>query len=73
MTISTVGQKHPCVKVYDTLYGSLPFETKDQVAALLHTKENSIKLVCARVQDFRFVMILIQAVSDLFSFFLSSL
>ena len=50
MTINIVGQKHPCVKVYDSLYDSLPFETKHQVAALLHTKENSIKLVYARVQ-----------------------
>ena len=39
VTISTVGQPHLCVKVYDSLYNKLPFETKDQVAALMHTEE----------------------------------
>ena len=50
MAISTVGKPHSCVKVYDSLYNKLPFETKDQVAALMHTEENSIKLVYAGVQ-----------------------
>ena len=50
MTVSTVGQPRSCVKVYDSLYNKLPFETKDQVAALMHTEENSIKLVYAGVQ-----------------------
>ena len=68
MTISTVGQKHPCVKVYDSLYNSLPFETKDQVAALLHTKEYSIKLVYARVQVWVEVL---DTGSELLIFFLS--
>ena len=49
MTVSTVGQPRSCVKVYDSLYNKLPFETKDQVAALMHTEENSIKLVYAGV------------------------
>ena len=38
------------VRVYDSLYGDLPFETKDQIAALLQCKDKSITLEYANVQ-----------------------
>ena len=46
-----VGTGHPTVKVYDTLYKSLPWSTKEQIAALLHTtRESAITLEYANVQ-----------------------
>ena len=42
-TISTVDTNHPNVK-------SLPWSTKEQIAALLHTKEKAITLEYANVQ-----------------------
>ena len=50
ITISTVGTKHPTVKVFDSLYNELPWETKEQIAALLQTKESAITLEFANVQ-----------------------
>ena len=50
ITISTVGTKHPTVKVFDSLYNELPWETKLQIAALLQTKESTITLEFANVQ-----------------------
>ena len=50
VTISTVGTNHPTVKVYNSLYKSLPWSTKEQIAALLHTKEKAITLEYANVQ-----------------------
>ena len=50
VTISTVGMRHPTVKVYDSLYKSLPWSTKEQIAALLQTKESAITLEYGNVQ-----------------------
>ena len=50
VTISTVGTNHPTVKVYDRLYKSLPWSTKEQIAALLHTKEKAINSEYVNVQ-----------------------
>ena len=50
ITISTVGTKHPTVKVFDSLYNELPWETKEQIAALLQTKESTITLEFANAQ-----------------------
>ena len=50
ITISTVGTKHPTVKIFDSLYNELPWETKEQIAALLQTKESAITLEFANVQ-----------------------
>ena len=50
ITISTVGTKHSTVKIYDSLYNTLPYETKEQIAALLHTEESAITLEFANVQ-----------------------
>ena len=38
------------VRVYDSLYRDMPFETKDQIAALLQCKDKSIILEYANVQ-----------------------
>ena len=48
--ISTVDTKHPTVKVFDNLYNELPWETKEQIAVLVQTKESSITLEFANVQ-----------------------
>ena len=50
ITINTVGTKHPTVKVFDSLYNELPWETKEQIAVLLQTKESAITLEFANVQ-----------------------
>ena len=50
ITISTVGTKHPTVKIYDSLYNTLPWVTKEQIATLLHTEESAITLEYANVQ-----------------------
>jgi len=50
ITISTVGTKHPKVKVYDSLYNKLPWGTKEQIAALLQTEESAITLEYANCQ-----------------------
>ena len=50
VTVSTIGTQHPTVRVYDSLYTSLPASTKVQIAALLQTEEKSIKLEWANVQ-----------------------
>ena len=42
LTISTVGTRHPSVRVYDSLRQTLPHSIKMQVAALLNTKEEEI-------------------------------
>ncbi len=44
VTISTVGTKHPTVRVYDSLYRKLPKSTVESVAALLHTRMDAITL-----------------------------
>jgi len=50
ITISTVGTKHPKVKVYDSLYNKLPWGTKEQITALLQTEESAITLEYANCQ-----------------------
>ena len=54
ITISTVGQSHSTkqrtVKIYDSLYNELPQETKQQVAALLNTKDSDITFEHVPVQ-----------------------
>ena len=50
LTISTVGVEHPKVRVYDSLYRVLPFETCEQVATLLCTKKREIELEFRNIQ-----------------------
>ena len=54
ITISTVGQSHSTkqhtVRIYDSLYNLLSQETKQQVAALLNTKESDITFEHVLVQ-----------------------
>ena len=49
VTVSTIGAQHPTVRVYDSLYTSLPASTKVQISALLQTEEKLIKLEWANV------------------------
>ena len=42
--ISTIGTKHPEVRMYDSLYCSLSSALKRQIAALLATKEKKISV-----------------------------
>ena len=51
LTISTVGTRHPSVRVYDSLHQTLPHSIKMQVAALLNTKEEEIVVHHANVQQ----------------------
>ena len=46
VTVSTIGAQHPTVRVYDSLYTSLPASTKVQISALLQTEKKLIKLEC---------------------------
>lgn len=50
VTVSTVGASPSTVLVYDSLYDSLPWETKEQIASLLYTKNPSFTLKYANVQ-----------------------
>ena len=49
-SVYVVGTKHPTVKIYESLYNMLLYETKEQIAALLHTKESAITLEFTNVQ-----------------------
>ena len=51
LTISTVGTRHPSIKVYDSLHQTLPHSIKMQVAILLTTKEEEIMVHYANVQQ----------------------
>ena len=53
VTISTVGTSHPEVIVYQSLYATLPFQTKKQVCSLICSKEREIVLKFANVQVIR--------------------
>ena len=44
VTISTIGQKHPEVQVFDSLSSNCPMTCKAQVAALLATERSSFQL-----------------------------
>ena len=49
--MSTIGSTSPStVQVYDSLSTALPFDTKKQIAAILHSPEEKIKLEYANVQ-----------------------
>ena len=48
-TISTVNTKNPAVRVYDSLYKSLPWSAKEQVATLVHTEKDAFILEYADV------------------------
>ena len=48
--ISTIGTKHPEVRMYDSLYCSLSSALKHQIAALLATKEKKISVHFMDVQ-----------------------
>lgn len=50
LTISTIGLKHSCVKVFDSLYDSIPMMVKAQIASLLCTEENKIEVSMMEVQ-----------------------
>ena len=51
LTISTVGTRHPSVRVYDSLHQTLPHSIKMQVVVLLNTKEEEIMVHHANVQQ----------------------
>ena len=53
VTISTVGTSHPEAIVYDSLYATLPFQTKEQVCSLICSKEKEVILKFANVQVIR--------------------
>ena len=57
ITVSTDGICQSTVKVYDSLYNIVPYSTKDQIAALLHTKEKAFILENANVQVCRSIKI----------------
>ena len=50
LTISTVGEEHPAVNVYDSVNRPLPFSTKQQIAALLHIPQRAVTLKYASIQ-----------------------
>ena len=50
VTISTVGCKHPEVKIFDSLYCTLSPALNRQIAALLATKEHKISVHFMDVQ-----------------------
>ena len=50
VTISTIGCKHPEVKIFDSLYCTLSPALKRQIAALLATKEHKISVHFMDVQ-----------------------
>lgn len=61
VTISTIGVKHPTVKIYDSLFSSLPSHAKAQIASLLCSKEDVIE---AHIMDVKLqVCILIRNMS----------
>ena len=64
ITISTVGTKHPTVKIFDSLYNELPWETKEQIAALLQTKETAITLEFATVQVKTIILLIVSTIVD---------
>ena len=49
ITISTVDAKHSTAKIFDSLCNELLWETKDQIANLLQTKESVITLVFTNI------------------------
>ncbi len=51
VAVSTVGCPPSMVVVYDSLYLSLPLQTKEQICSLLLTKEPRIDLNFANVQS----------------------
>ena len=51
ITVSTIGSTSPStVRVYDSLNTALPLDTKKQIAAIVHSPEEEIKLEYANVQ-----------------------
>jgi hypothetical protein len=50
LTISTIGMKHPQVKVYDSVYDYLEKITEAQIATLLCTREETIEVHMMDVQ-----------------------
>ena len=61
LTVSNVGTEATnVVRVYDSLGTPLPLHTKKQIAAMLKTKERSIKMEFANVQ----VMTIIISIND---------
>ena len=51
ITVSTIGSTSPStVRVYDGLNTALPLDTKKQIAAIVHSPEEEIKLEYANVQ-----------------------
>lgn len=50
LTVSSIGLEHPKVKVFDSLYSSIPEMVKAQIACLLCTKESNIEVSIMDVQ-----------------------
>ncbi len=50
ITISTIGLKHPVIRVFDSLRGRLPTLAKAQIASLLCTQSNCIEVQIMKVQ-----------------------
>ena len=50
LTVSTIGVQHPKVKVFDSLYHSVPALAKAQIASLLCTEQSNIEVHIIDVQ-----------------------
>lgn len=50
ITISSIGEHHPVIRVFDSLYDSIPTMAKVQIASLLQTQSNSIQVEVMDVQ-----------------------
>ena len=50
LTVFTIGVQHPRVKVFDSLYLSLPTMAKAQIASLLCTEQNIIEVHIMDIQ-----------------------
>ena len=63
LTISTIGVKHPIVKIYDSLFNYLPNLAKAQIASLLCSKQDiieahimDVKLQVCKIQNMIFLV-----------------
>ena len=49
-TVSTIGEKHPDVQVFDSMYVCIPTKAKAQIASLLTTQEAAIRVKFMDIQ-----------------------
>ena len=50
LTISTIGEQHSKIKVYDSMFNSIPTLAKAQIASLLCSKDDVIEIHLMEVQ-----------------------